>query len=211
MHIIVAGSARSGKTTLSLMLKNRGYVHYKMDSIKRGICEAYNLQYDNWDEVSVIMATIINRIIKDQTTDTNYLKEDYLFDIPFLYPKDLDLIDINNTLVIFLGYSKLSIEENFNNIRKYDKDNYWTNNINDETLKKMCQENIEFSKYLESECNKYNIPYFDTSYNREEILKKIIIFIREKELEHLLNKQNRIEEDNQQVNVLTEKIKKLTR
>ena len=184
MHVIIAGSARSGKTTLSLMLKEFGYVHYKMDSIKRGICEAYNLQYDNWDKVSIIMSKIINRMIKDQTTDTNYLKEDYVIDIPFLYPKDLSLIDTSDTLVIFLGYPKLSLEENFNNIRMYDKDNYWTKEINDETLKKMCQENIDFSKYLEEECNKYNIPYFDTSFNREEVLKNIISFIKEKKLEN---------------------------
>ena len=181
MHIIIAGAARSGKTTLSLMLNDVGYVHYKMDSIKRGICEAYKLQYDNWDKVSVIMATIINRMIKDQTTDTNYLQENYLFDIPFLYPQDLSLMDTNNTLVIFLGYSKLSVEECFNNIREYDKDNYWTNSISNKSLKKMCEENIKFSKYLEKECLKYHLPYFDTSYNREKVLNDVLKYIKEQE------------------------------
>ena len=181
MHIIIAGCARSGKTTLSLMLKEKGYVHYKMDSIKRGICEAYNLKYDNWDKISTIMATIINRMIKDQTTDTNYLKEDYVFDIPFLYPKDLSLIDTSNTLIIFLGYSKLSIDESFNNIRLHDKDNYWTNSIDDNSLKRMCKENIEFSKYIERECQKNNILYFDTSYNREEVLKYVLNYIKKEE------------------------------
>ena len=85
MHIIIAGTARAGKTTISLMLKEYGYVHYKMDSIKRGICEAYNIKYDNWNKVSPIMATIINRMIQDNKTDTNYLLENYLFDIPFRY------------------------------------------------------------------------------------------------------------------------------
>ena len=85
MHIIIAGTARSGKTTLSLMLKELGYVHYKMDSIKRGICEAYNLHYDNWDKISPIMATIINRMIQDNKTDTNYLLEDYVFYILKIY------------------------------------------------------------------------------------------------------------------------------
>ena len=181
MHIIIAGCARSGKTTLSLMLKEKGYVHYKMDSIKRGICEAYNLKYDNWDNVSIIMATIINRMIKDQTTDTNYLKENYLFDIPFLYPKDLSLIDTSNTIIIFLGYPNLSIEENFHNIREYDHDNYWTKNVSDDELKSMCKENIDFSIYLKDECLRYNIPYFDTSYNREEVLNDVIKYVEEQE------------------------------
>ena len=190
MHIIIAGCARSGKTTLSLMLNKYGYVHYKMDSIKRGICEAYNLKYNDWDKVSVIMAKIINRMIKDQTTDTNYLKENYLFDIPFLYPKDIELIDTSNTLVIFLGYSKLSTLESFNNIREHDKDNYWTNNIDDEKLKSMCHENIEFSKYIEKECQKYNILYFDTSYNRENVLKEVLNYINKEE--ELYKKRNKL-------------------
>ena len=36
-HIIIAGASRSGKTTLALKLAKHGFIHYKMDSIKRGI------------------------------------------------------------------------------------------------------------------------------------------------------------------------------
>ena len=181
MHIIIAGTARSGKTTLSLMLKEKGYVHYKMDSIKRGICEAYKLHYDNWDLVSPIMATIINRMIKDNKTDTNYLLEDYVFDIPFLYPKDISLIDTSNTLVIFLGYSNLTPKESFEKIREHDKENYWTSHIDNKTLMSWCYDNIEFSKYLEVECQKYNIKYFDTSNNRDEVLQNILNYIEKEE------------------------------
>ena len=63
MHVIIAGAARSGKTTLSLMLNKYGYTHYKMDSIKRGICESYELKYDDWKDISPIMCRIINRVI----------------------------------------------------------------------------------------------------------------------------------------------------
>ena len=36
-HVIIAGASRSGKTTLSLKLRERGFTHYKMDTIKRGL------------------------------------------------------------------------------------------------------------------------------------------------------------------------------
>ena len=91
MHVIIAGAARSGKTTLSLMLNEYGFTHYKMDSIKRGMCETQVLDPNEWDKISSIMCSIINRIIEDYKTDTNYLKEKYLFDTPFLYPKDIEL------------------------------------------------------------------------------------------------------------------------
>lgn len=177
MHVIIAGAARSGKTTLSLMLNKYGYTHYKMDSIKRGICESLLLEYDGWEKVSPIMCTIINRIIEDNKTDTNYLKEKYLFDTPFLYPKDIENINIENTKVIFLGYAHIDVDEEVKLIRENDLDNYWTTKISDEELKKWTYDNIEFSKYLEEECKKYGIKYYDTSENRDKVLEEALNYI----------------------------------
>ena len=174
MHVIIAGAARVGKTTLSLMLNKYGYTHYKMDSIKRGICESLLLEYDGWEKVSPIMCTIINRIIEDNKTDTNYLKEKYLFDTPFLYPKDIELINTEDTIVVFLGHAHISVEEKMKQIRENDKENYWTSKIDDDELRKWISDSIEFSKYLEEECKKYNLKYYDTSNNRDIVLKEIL-------------------------------------
>lgn len=172
MHVIIAGTARSGKTTLALLLNEFGYTHYKMDSIKRGICESFNLKYDNWEEVSPIMCNIINKIIQDNKTDTNYQQEKYLFDTPFIYPEDLRTIDTKDTMVIFLGYAHLDADTEVNLIREHDKDHYWTKSISDDQLKKWSEQNIEYSKHLEEECRKLNIKYFDTSLNRDEVLEE---------------------------------------
>lgn len=174
MHVIIAGAARSGKTTLSLMLNKYGYTHYKMDSIKRGICESYKLVYDDWEGVSPIMCKIINRIIQDNKTDTNFGMEKYLFDTPFLYPKDIEMIDTSETKVIFIGYAHIDVEEELGLIRKYDKENFWTNKISDDELRKWTYDNIEFSKYLENECEKLGIPYYDTSKDRDTVLNKAL-------------------------------------
>lgn len=174
MHLIVAGAARSGKTTLSLKLNEYGFTHYKMDSIKRGICEAYKLTYDDWEEVSPIMCTIINRIILDNKTDCNLGIEKYLFDTPFIYPKDISKIDLSDTKVIFLGYSHVTPEEELKNVRSREKENIWTTKISDEDLLKLIEEDIDFSKYIESECKRLGIAYYDMSYDREKMLNKII-------------------------------------
>lgn len=174
MHVIIAGAARSGKTSLSLMLNKYGYTHYKMDSIKRGICESYELKYDNWKDVSPIICSIINRIIEDNKTDTNFGYEKYLFDTPFLYPKDIEMINTSETKVIFIGYAHISVEDEINEIRKNDLDHYWTSKIGDDELRRWTYDNIEFSKYLESECKRLKIKYYDTSTNREEVLKEAL-------------------------------------
>lgn len=184
MHVIIAGAARAGKTTLSLILKDCGFIHYKMDSIKRGICDAYNLKYDEWESLSPIMCKIIDRMIKDNKSDITYLQESYLFDIPFLYPKDLELIDIEDTIVIFLGYADLTWQENFANIRKYDAPNLWTNKASDNVLEGWCKENVAFSKYLKRECERLSIPYFDTSHNRDTVIENVVKYILERKDEY---------------------------
>lgn len=177
MHVIIAGTARSGKTTLALLLNKYGYTHYKMDSIKRGICETFDLKYDDWKDVSPIMCNIINRIIQDNKTDTNYNLEKYLFDTPFIYPKDLEKIDTSDTIVIFLGYAHIGVEEEVKLIRENDKDYYWTNKIDDNVLVNWTKENIEYSKYLEEECKRLNIKYFDTSNDRDGVLQNAVEYI----------------------------------
>lgn len=179
MHVIIAGTARSGKTTLALLLNEFGYTHYKMDSIKRGICESLKLKYDNWEDVSPIMCNIINKIIQDNKTDTNYKIEKYLFDTPFIYPKDLEGIDMSDTMVIFLGYAHIDPDSEVELIRQHDKDHYWTTRIDDDQLKRWSIDNIEYSKLLEQECKRLNIKYFDTSYNRDDVLEEAKRYIIE--------------------------------
>ena len=180
-HVIIAGSPRAGKTTMSksLMSGNLGFTHYKMDSIKRGICESYSLKYDDWKDVSPIMCNIINKIIQDNKTDTNYGKEKYLFDTPFLYPKDIEKIDTSDTVIIFLGYAHIDDDTEVSLIREHDEDHYWTTKIDDALLKKWSELNIEYSKILEQECKRLNIKYFDTSYNRDEVLEEAKRYIIE--------------------------------
>ena len=41
----------------------------------------------------------------------------------------------------------------------------------------MIKANIEYSKVIKEECLKYKIKYFDTSYNRDIVIKEIIDYI----------------------------------
>lgn len=172
-HIIIAGASRSGKTTLSLQLLKDGYVHYKMDSIKRGICGIFDLDQHNWKGFSPILAKLINTIIEENLSDTVANQETYIIDTCHLYPKDVNLINLDNVIVIYLGYGYISPIEQLALIRKYDLEHYWSRGLGDQELLGMIKRNIEFSKYLETECQKQGIPYYDTSYNRDDVLEKV--------------------------------------
>lgn len=176
-HVIIAGTCRSGKTTLAIELSKCGYTHYKMDSIVRGICNIFNLDSHDWRGLSPKLAKLMNTIIKENETDTVSDYEKYVLDIPYLFPKDVELIDAKNVIIIFMGYGYITKEEMLLNIREHDKNNYWCKNLSDDKLLEMIDNNIKFSKYLEKECNELGIPYFDTSVDRDKVLKEIKKYI----------------------------------
>lgn len=179
-HIIIAGAGRSGKTTISIDLRNKGYTHYKMDSIKRGLDNNfYPNKITNWHIASPKISHLIKTIIEETNTDIIKNIEYYVIDTCHLYPKDIIKENINNTIIIFLGYPHITPEEKLAKIRTYDKENQWTNNISNDQLLKDIKQNIEYSKEIEKECQRLNIPFFDTGTNYQKTIEKIIKYLEE--------------------------------
>ena len=176
-HIIIAGASRSGKTTLALKLAKHGFIHYKMDSIKRGIDDNFYEKRDDWKEISPKMSHLIWTIIKDSETDQIKGKEFYVIDTCHVYPKDLYTKDMKNTIIIFLGYKDLDIYKKLAEMKKYDADNIWTKNQSDEANLYNLKLGIPYSKYVYEECLKYEIKYFDTSENFNEVIEEAYYYL----------------------------------
>lgn len=172
-HIIIAGASRSGKTTLSMMLAKKGFVHYKMDSIKRGIdnnfCERIK---DDWEKTSPKMSHLIKTIINENESDLTKEKEYYVIDTCHIYPSDISKEDIKNTIIVFLLYPNLNVKEKIKFIRKYDSENIWTNKFSDEENIDNLEYGIEYSKKALKEAIKYNVKYYDTSKNFKKVIKR---------------------------------------
>ena len=163
MHIVIAGAARSGKTTLSRMLKNKGFIHYKMDSIKRGVCKYFDIKTVYWTDFSKGVCSIIKQVMDDEFEDN------IIFDTPHICVTDsLDLIR-DDTIVLFLGYDHMDFDTFLDNVKKYDQ-NTWVGKLSMNELKELFDDSVKFSKDNREECLKYNIKYFDVSDNRDEVL-----------------------------------------
>lgn len=59
-------------------------------------------------------------------------------------------------------------------IREKDDNNFWTNEKSDEELLDLIELDIEYSKQVEEECKKLGIKYYDTTYDRDQVLNKIV-------------------------------------
>ena len=170
MHIVIAGAARSGKTTLSRMLKDKGFIHYKMDSIKRGVCRYFDVKTMYWTDFSKGVCTIIKQVMDDEFEDN------IIFDTPHISVLDsLDLVR-NDTIVLFLGYDHMDFDTFLSNVRMYDQDT-WVGKLSMDELKELFDDSVKFSKDNRKECLENNIAYFDVSEDRENVLKKACSYV----------------------------------
>lgn len=171
-HIILAGGSRCGKTTLSMKLSKLGFVHYKMDSIKRGIDRNFWDHYqDDWRVVSPHMAKLIKVMIDDNKSDIVRDREYYIIDTCHVYPSDLVKYDYQDTIIVFFGYIDIDIEKKIGDIRKYDK-KLWSSKLSDDDLREYLKTGIEYSIETKKECERYNIKFFDTGRNFKKVMKE---------------------------------------
>lgn len=178
-HIILAGASRCGKTTISMKLSKLGFVHYKMDTIKRGIdMNFWNHKKDEWEVVSPHMAHLIKIMIEENQLDIVRDKEFYCIDTCHLYPNDIANCHLKDTIIIFFGYSDIDIDKKIKDIRKYDN-HTWSEKLSDEELRYYIEEGVKYSRKAKKMCEEYNIKYFETSKNFKKVLKEAYNYIIE--------------------------------
>ncbi len=185
-HIIIAGVPRSGKSTISQKISNNlRYQHISMDSIIAGIESVFpetgihsdadtdlleNIQY-----ISSKMALFIRAMIDSGEYD----ECDYgmVIDIFQLLPQHyIQHIDSSVCEIYYFGTSEVTPEERYAILKKYDTPKDYTYYKSEEENKEDCASIVAISKNLKEQCRKYNLPYYDTSYNREQIFKSIFGF-----------------------------------
>lgn len=112
-------------------------------------------------ESSKKLSKFLSRII--EIIDFVNNEDKYLIDSAHLYPEDIiQYIDKEKWEVYFLGYPNISVEEKFEELRKYVHGG-WPAKKSDEELKDTLKELIKISKEIERQCRKHNINFIDAS------------------------------------------------
>lgn len=189
-NIAIFGSARSGKSTLSKMIVKKfpNYQIYVGDDIRGAFDDVFPALDINSrggsgmiDAFPRYVSDLFHRSIKRNIGVFNYIVE--TCDIK--PEKAKELFERDDTIVLFLGVSNITIEKHFQDIRKYETKNDWTYDRTDDNLLKHCSYWIPESKKIKEECERLNLWYVDTSTNREEVLEKTLI-----EIEKIIRQEN---------------------
>lgn len=173
MHIIIAGAARSGKTTLSRRFKELGFIHYKMDSIKRGICKYLDIKTSKWTDFSKGVCMMIGQVVNDEREDN------IIFDTPHISVMDAASLMSDDVIVVFLGYDSMDFDTFKKNTDKYDKGT-WSSELPLDELKKLFEDSKKFSIENKEQCEAVGIKYFDVTKNRERVLDEAYQYVVDK-------------------------------
>lgn len=181
-NIAIFGSSRAGKSILSKMISKK-YHNYHIiigDDIRGAFQEILpNNNINSKEGIGMVedfpnfLSCLFYKNIKRNKGIFNYIVETC-----DMTPQKADkLFNKKDTVVLFLGTPGQTIEQHFEEIRKYETEIDWTYNRNDEHILEHSKYWITKSKEYEKECKKLNIWYVDTSFNRKEVLENTLYML----------------------------------
>lgn len=86
----------------------------------------------------------------------------------------------DNFFLIGLVQNKKTADEFARDLKKYDTEDDWTYNFNDDNLREVSEDAISFSRSMSDYLIKYGFTIYDTSMEREQVLDQIVEDIKSK-------------------------------
>ena len=179
-NIVILGAARAGKSTLAQMLHEKyNYSIVSIDSFVSALKEGFpelGITHSNTENKFELLPKFVFSYMNKVTSE--YPDERFVLEGWHVYPKDMAKLFGKDVFeVICLGYTEISCEEFMQRAREYEKYNSYTRQMNDEKLEKLILDHIKYSKILKRQCEENDIRFFDTSFNRNEVLNEAMEYL----------------------------------
>lgn len=178
-NIIIAGSARSGKTTLASMIKERfpKYSLFHGDCIREWLIAIYGIPRTNVivhsDKYAEAMVLLANTILKD-------LACYYIIEWSRLFPTAVEkLSECARCHTIYLGHGGIDAKALMKQCRANESVNSFTSALSDTALLEACERWAATDLRIMNECAQLGLPYYDTSTNRMDVLQSLTMSIQE--------------------------------
>ncbi len=178
-NIFILGSGRTGKSTLARMIKTKApqYNLIHTDALRAAIMQDLPPKFADeilHYEANDYFANLLLGFLQQQTKQ-DFNQQNYILEGTPIYPHHLtNRISNHQAKFIFLGHGNLNAAEIATLIRQHDTKQDWSYYLNDDELHARAERFWQLDQTFQSECKKYNFPYYDTSQNRNKILTQIL-------------------------------------
>ena len=190
-NLIIAGVPRAGKSTISNKLsRTLGFQHVSMDSINAGFERCFpelgiNTSADDMTNIEILVniSAKIAPFIRAMLDSGEYdeFKPGMVLDVFQLLPEDyMKHLHGQNCEIHYFITSDVTPDERFAILKQYDAPNHYTYKKPDDELLSLSINVVEESKFIREQCKKYNLPYYETARDRENVFNNFIQSINEK-------------------------------
>ena len=184
-NIIIVGPSRAGKSTLALKIsKELNYNMIRLDDLVSGFEYAFPELGIHHDSEELKVCTRFTKFLAGMLRELNegdhkyrgefYCLEGVFIDFEELFKYMEEDKNKDNYTIIGLHYNGITIDELYNNIKKYDTDDDWTYYCSDKELKGNCKYFMERNNNFYKDYLKYNIKCYDVSNDRNKVFNEII-------------------------------------
>lgn len=164
--IILAGSKRAGKTTVSNYLQKLGYVTLNFDYL----LDAYDNSLK--EHTKEMEFSFFNNLVNYYYNNTIYYGQNIVFDIYDFLPTDLMKLDKFKEVKIFiLGYPNASLENIEKCLKKYGDDFEWNKQLKDDEIALKAEDIFNRNKTLQKECRMTGIILYDVGIDEKRSIK----------------------------------------
>lgn len=183
-YIIISGVPRAGKSKLSAQVSRRfGYQHISVDSIIAGFEACFPdtgvntyqglSSLETLQVISKKMAPFLQAMIDSGEYD----EQEYgvVFDMYQLLPEDyVNCIDSKRCGILYLVTGDVTPEERFQIQKEFDTPQDYSYYLSDEERMEGCHYLVEQSILIREQCEKYGLPCYETSRNREQVMEELL-------------------------------------
>lgn len=173
-HIIIAGSARSGKTTLAAMLKEKypAYSVFHGDSMREWLITLLGKQHASElvhsDEYAEAMLLLVNSILDNAA-------HPFIIEWSRLFPSAVRMLNsFDQCTFIFLGHGGIAPKALMEQCRNYEDTEDFTAQLSDDNLYDSCVRWAATDQKIMKECADLGYMYYNTTRNRIVALQEIV-------------------------------------
>ena len=173
MLYIIGGASRSGKSLLAhKILKEKLVPFFPLDGLVGMLTHSapehgvrhQNDFVDKSEKTWKFSKELFQYLFKTQKV--------YLVEGDCIIPSQIAELQVKykeHIKACFMGYPSLTAKQKLDLVRAHNRgEEDWTNKHDDDAMLEMLESMIGYSKYLQEECEKYNIPFFDVSEDFEK-------------------------------------------
>jgi hypothetical protein len=184
MLLFIGGAARSGKGILARRLVRDAQMPYlSLDVLKMGLTRGVPEYVIDPDAGGLAVAERMWPLVYEMCQSLLRDPVDYIFEGELLPEHVAGLRAAHPAKVAgcFLGYRLIRPEEKLQAIRTYSgHPNDWPQEYADGDLLVIIRREIVFSGYLHAECNRCDLPYFDTAHEFAPTIDRVVDYVQDK-------------------------------